>query len=86
MTKRNPSSKRAASARLLRTPALLAALAPAAFATAAYASTGLEDARGGATFLSGALAAGEVAAPSVDTGGESGVLMRDTIIIRTSGG
>jgi anti-sigma factor RsiW len=98
MTKRNPRSKRAASPRLLRTPLLLALSAPALLAPAAYASTApckrdtaleqgqRDDVRAGALFLSGSLTAGEVAAPSVGSPGTNGFIMKDTIIVRTSGG
>ena len=82
MTKRKPPSKEAANkttiARVLRTPALLALFAPAPLASAAYASSG-------APFLSGALTAEEAASPSVDTVGQGGFIMKDTIIIRTGG-
>ena len=87
MTKRNPRSKRAASGRMLRTPLLVALSAPALLAAAPVSAQprNLDDVRGGASFLSGALTAREVAAPSVGTPGTNGFIMKDTIIIRTGG-
>src|SRR4051812_21281416 len=94
MTQRNPRSKRAASARLLRTPLLVALSAPALLAAAPAVSAQptksnieldhgrLDDVRGGASFLSGSLTAAEVAAPSLDTPGMNGFIMKDTVIIR----
>jgi hypothetical protein len=88
MIKRNPRSKRAVSARLLRTPLLVALAAPALLAPAAAMSvqarnsnTELDDVHGGAQFLSGSLTAGERAAPSFASPRMNGFIMKDTVII-----
>ena len=57
--------------------------ADAAWESGELSDEELEDVRGGAEFLRGALTTQEVATPSLNTDNSNGFTMKDTVIIRT---